>query len=125
MIGEYLIGYDKEKMERRAILFFIIISLICTGSFAQTGEKDGLILSGTAYDGTVEMHDDYALWRVKLRMEFVNEDSKPIILIDPFTEYGGWKNNIAFLGMDLGGFTIVTESIKNIKYKSTDKNESK
>ncbi len=87
-------------MRNKAILFFIVIFSTCFAGFAQTGDNHGLILRGTAYDGTVEMYDDYAIWRAKLRMEFVNEGSKPIILINPFTEYGGWKSKIDFITED-------------------------
>ncbi len=82
------------------LFLFILTILFCQNAFAQTGDNHGLILRGTAYDGTVEMHDDYAIWRAKLQMEFVNEGSQPIILINPFTEYGGWKSKVDFITED-------------------------
>ena len=78
-------------------ILLILTFVFCQSIVAQTGDNHGLILRGTAYDGTVEMHDDYAIWQVKLRMEFFNNGSKPIILINPFTEYGAWKSKVEFL----------------------------
>ena len=73
-----------------------ILLILITGAlpvFSQNSHNRGLVLRGVYAGWVKQEHKDYLCWTTKLAMEFVNEGTEPIILIDNNNgRFGVWKS---------------------------------
>lgn len=85
-------------MTTRIISSIFVLMASCSVMFAQIDFNHGLVLRGTHSNWESERNaeNDYYVFKAKLKMEFVNDGLKPIILIGPNREFGKWQKKVTF-----------------------------
>ena len=78
-------------MIAKTILLFILFVIVVVSSVGQ-----GLLVTGRLSDTEQHWFNDYAIWKARLFLEFKNEGTRPIILINPLLSYGTGQKEITF-----------------------------
>ena len=80
----------------KTLLSALLVLFSCGSFLYAQNATDGLVLRGRIYDGKYKENKNHIIWQAKLAMEFSNQGTKSIILINPTLQFGTGQSKLDF-----------------------------